>query len=840
MRLKISQTAASVLYSAIMNFFLILPVLGLTESLLSNNELMYVTTPMTALISGICYLILHFLKSAKLNKKTQRALIPLILTLCLVFTFLQLAFWLHMDVEIPLGPIDKSPFALSLAPIFMFGIASAVLLKFTFSNVRTNELRSIKVISLLILTLGSAVWYQSSFSLIKTEEANAREKVKLIEIMLNKTLADQQKALNRIIARAENLNSTEFNKLIKTDSHHYTADYDMVKGILVLDDNLKLVYGNEFAENFYNTGKLEKPTIKSWLLEKSKVTNFAANSLTLKTETPVLMFHAITNLDEDKIKHIIMLVDMNLLFEKNYLGYLSKYDTFIELTPELFFSIDIENSTKEKLVSIKAKYNHFITETMVVNEFIKHRVYSFISNYQTIHFNTVITQLTLWLTFLFLFIVILIADASRESAVRAKFDEVTGLLRLNSLRDELRAFKGIEQFSVFILKIDLFESIISSLGHEVCDEILRVVACRIKATMRGNFVLSKGFGDSFVIYLFEKPSDKNSECLTQLLNEISRTYEVNNLKINLTASAGCVSYTTPADIDIKHNLHQANIALAQAIQRGGNQPVLFQAAMEDEYKEAVDIRNALFGAIKDNQFSVFYQPIHKLEDESVVGVEALIRWEHNDKWISPAKFIPIAETTEQIVQIGDLVLQRVISDINRSPALQRIKVAVNFSAKQIIKPDFLNNLIDQIANSAAQFNNFTVEVTESSLQDKSLVSQTLQAAMNKGINIAIDDFGTGYSSLSSLANQPSNIIKIDREFTFGAEIPSKEQRLLDTIINACIDLDKAVVVEGVEGRELISYLRKYKEIRIQGYFYSKPLPLEELIEYIHNHKVKKL
>ena len=112
--------------------------------------------------------------------------------------------------------------------------------------------------------------------------------------------------------------------------------------------------------------------------------------------------------------------------------------------------------------------------------------------------------------------------------------------------------------------------------------------------------------------------------------------------------------------------------------------------------------------------------------------------------------------------------------------------------------------------------------------------------MNKGINIAIDDFGTGYSSLSSLANQPSNIIKIDREFTFGAEIPSKEQRLLDTIINACIDLDKAVVVEGVEGRELISYLRKFKEIRIQGYFYSKPLPLEELIEYIHNHKVKKL
>ncbi|WP_462167625.1 EAL domain-containing protein [Pseudoalteromonas sp. GB43] len=261
--------------------------------------------------------------------------------------------------------------------------------------------------------------------------------------------------------------------------------------------------------------------------------------------------------------------------------------------------------------------------------------------------------------------------------------------------------------------------------------------------------------------------------------------------------------------------------------------------MEDEYKEAIDIRNALFEAIKYNQFSVFYQPIHKLEDESVVGVEALIRWEHNDKWISPAKFIPIAETTEQIVQIGDLVLQRVISDINRSPSLQKIKVAVNFSAKQIIKPDFLNNLIDQIANSAAQFNNFTLEVTESSLQDKSLVSQTLQAAMNKGINIAIDDFGTGYSSLSSLASQPSNIIKIDREFTFGAEVPSKEQRLLDTIINACIDLDKAVVVEGVKSRELISYLRKYKGIRIQGYFYSKPLPLEELIEYIHNHKVKK-
>ncbi|WP_462169434.1 hypothetical protein [Pseudoalteromonas lipolytica] len=234
MRLKISQAAASMFYSAIMNFFLILPVLGLTESILSNNELMYVTTPMTALISATCYLMLHLLKNAKLSEKALKALLPLTLIFFLVFTFLQLAFWLHMDIAIPLGPIDKSPFTLSLAPVFMFAITSGVFIKLKFSNVRSNELRSIQTLSLFILTLGLVVWYQSSFSLIKTEETNAREKVKLIEIMLNKTLTDQQKSLSRIIARAENLNPTEFNKLIKTDTHHYTTDYEMVKGILGL------------------------------------------------------------------------------------------------------------------------------------------------------------------------------------------------------------------------------------------------------------------------------------------------------------------------------------------------------------------------------------------------------------------------------------------------------------------------------------------------------------------------------------------------------------------------------------------------------------------------------
>ncbi|MEI8666345.1 EAL domain-containing protein [Pseudoalteromonas sp. B28] len=254
--------------------------------------------------------------------------------------------------------------------------------------------------------------------------------------------------------------------------------------------------------------------------------------------------------------------------------------------------------------------------------------------------------------------------------------------------------------------------------------------------------------------------------------------------------------------------------------------------MDDKHSEKIIIRNNLHTALKNNELEVFYQPIHNLNGNQIVGVEALVRWCCNGEWISPAKFIPVAETTGQIVQVGKQVLNQVLHDIKKHSQLQNITVAVNFSTKQIIKDNFSIDLLHLLTQNNITYKNFTVEVTESSFQEKTSIEKTLLELINSGLNVAIDDFGTGFSSLSYLANQPANIIKIDREFTLGADKDTKERKLLDTIIKVCYDLGKKVVVEGVEDEKLITHLSRYKGIRIQGYFFSKPLPVNQLIEYI--------
>ena len=261
--------------------------------------------------------------------------------------------------------------------------------------------------------------------------------------------------------------------------------------------------------------------------------------------------------------------------------------------------------------------------------------------------------------------------------------------------------------------------------------------------------------------------------------------------------------------------------------------------MEDKYNETVTIRNDLQNALKNDVLEVFYQPVHCLNDSTITGVEALVRWTNGNEWVSPAKFIPIAETTGQITQVGEQVLKKVIEDIKKYPQLQNMTVAVNFSTKQIIKDNFASNLLSLLTENNIILENFTVEVTESYFQERGVIVSKLIELVDYGLNVAIDDFGTGYSSLSYLTHQPASIIKLDREFTIGAHLlNTKEQKLLDTIIRFCYDLDKSVIVEGVEGEGLIKHLSKFEGIKVQGYFFSKPLPIHSLIDYIENNKIK--
>lgn len=838
MQFRVTKSAASIFYSAIIYFHFIIFILGMVELVFYNYELMKVISPLTAINSLLITIALLAFQKLNLKSSSKKYRVSLVIVSLLCFLVLQLSFWFHMQHSFHIWLIDSNPFTLALSPVFLFTFFAAVFVKLSYKNIQIIDMKKIKIVSFIAVFIGAIVWHQASLSVVKNQEVNARSKVSLIETMINKSIEAHQKALSRIRARVDNVTFDEFRRLINIDKRTYTNDYNVIKGVLVLDDELSYVAGNAFSKNFYLQGMLAKPAIQTWLKHNKNDIQFAANSLTLNSDTPIIMLLASIELVDKQRFYILNLLNINLLLEKSYLEYLSQYDTYLELTPNIYFSVDEKNENKTSLIELSKKYNHFITQKINVLDLVEHNVYSFINDYKALHIDTIIDQSILWLTFMFIFIFVQVADSSRIIQFRAKHDELTGLLKLTALDAEflnISTAKRSSYFSTVMLRLDFFEVIHNSLGYRISDKLINSVSARIQKNTNDIALIAKGANDSFVLYFFDMPPKLLEQKIESLILTLSEVHIIDNQEFNLTVSGGAVSYKQLNLFNVQLNIQQANIALEKAKQLGGNQVQFYQQAMEDKHNETVTIRNNLQSALKSYSLDVFYQPVHCLTKNVITGVEALVRWRHGDEWISPTKFIPIAETTGQIIQVGEQVLNRVIEDIKKYPQLQNITVAVNFSTKQIIKDNFSCNLLALLAQNNIVYKNFTVEVTESSFQEKASIEKKLIELVESGINVAIDDFGTGYSSLSYLAHQPANIIKIDREFTIGAHLNTKEQKLLDTIIKACFDLDKKVIVEGIENQALLKHLSQFKGVRIQGYVFSKPLPISRLLEYIKNH-----
>ncbi|WP_372762209.1 putative bifunctional diguanylate cyclase/phosphodiesterase [Pseudoalteromonas sp.] len=671
------------------------------------------------------------------------------------------------------------------------------------------------------------------------QEVNSKEKVHLIEAMVNKNLDAQQRAIFRIKARLEKLSYSDFIELAVEDLKNYTKDYEIIKGMIIFDDDLDILASDHFSKKFYDKGMLSTPPIKAWLQQNSDTVRFAPHGSTLNTETPIIIFSTHVSVKNADTYYIVALLDINLLVEERYLEYLSSYDTFIELAPNLFFSIGSKPKNEDSLEALTANLGHYISEKISIMGLVNYNAHIFLNNYDLIYSNASSDQAIIWLTFLFVYIFILVADASILLEKRAMYDELTGLLRMDALEEQLqKQFKDskLHNLSFVLIKINDFSATYNSLGHKLSESLIKLVAERIVASVHNEQLVSRVDNDSFFIcYKGFGQADLQHQ-VRALLHSLSKIYYLHDLELYLTASAGIDYCEIQHNVDIKLNLQHANIALAKAQDLGGNQLHFYQQAMEDEHNKAVKIRNNLQKAMENNQLEVFYQPIHSLPSNQIVAVESLVRWSVDGHWLSPAIFIPVAESTGQIIQLGEQVLDKVIFDIATTKQLQSLAVAVNFSAKQVQKSAFAKELINLLTINNINRKNFTVEVTESAFLEKTKVENATEQLLAAGLNVAIDDFGAGYSSLSSLAKQPANIIKIDREFTLGAHVAGKERDLLSTIIQVCLDLNKTVVVEGVENEMLIHYLAKYSELRIQGYYFSKPLPLNEFIDYVNKHE----
>ncbi len=415
---------------------------------------------------------------------------------------------------------------------------------------------------------------------------------------------------------------------------------------------------------------------------------------------------------------------------------------------------------------------------------------------------------------------------------RAFHDVLTGLANRALFRERLERSIATNKrrphpFAVLYLDIDEFKSINDSLGHDVGDQVLVEIADRLRQVLRDNDTAARMGGDEFAILLddLEHPTDA-ARVATRALEILRVPFDVAGRSMPVNSSIGIVVHTDGVTAD--ELLRNADIAMYMAKHGGKGRFEVFEPSMHTAAVERLQVETDLAQALERDEFVLHYQPIVTLDDGMIVGVEALLRWQHPARGlISPADFIPLAEATGHIVAIGRWVLREACARAadwqRRFPSSPALEVAVNVSMQQLTHGDVLQDARDALAASGLAPAHLTLELTESALADQhGTVAATLTALRADGVRIAIDDFGTGYSSLSYLQQFPVDVLKIDRSFVGGMVDGTQHPAIVRAIIDLGHTLDLETVAEGIERDTELAQFRSLRCHRGQGYLFARP------------------
>ncbi len=433
---------------------------------------------------------------------------------------------------------------------------------------------------------------------------------------------------------------------------------------------------------------------------------------------------------------------------------------------------------------------------------------------------------------------------NKEIEFMALHDYLTGLPNRRMFQDELTVWvkeskKRNQAIGVVVLDIDYFKYVNDSLDFNTGDRVLKEIAKRLKATVReGDFVARFG-GDEFSIILPNTDREETLEIATKINVAFNEPLYIDHYELFFTASVGLSIFPYDGE-DPVTLVKNAGTALFRAKEQGKNNYKVYHSGMNLQSYRTFIMQNDLRKAIERQELSIVYQPRMKLENGKITSAEALLRWEH-PKWgiLSPSEFIPLAEETGQIIEIGEWVLTTVCSQLNEwnKTELSSIRIAVNFSAQHFLQKDLVDKIQRILSEYKVSPSLLEIEITESViLGNETVISKTLHQLKDMGIQVSIDDFGTGYSSLSYLRRFPIHALKIDR--TFIQEISSDSPNdtvLTEAIISLAHNLNMSVIAEGVETEMQMSVLRQLKCEEIQGYLLSPPLIKEKFEAFLLGH-----
>ena len=423
----------------------------------------------------------------------------------------------------------------------------------------------------------------------------------------------------------------------------------------------------------------------------------------------------------------------------------------------------------------------------------------------------------------------------------AFYDALTNLPNRELLRDRLDhaislAHRSKTLVGVMFLDIDRFKTINDSLGHSVGDQLLKKIASRLKSTVREADTVARFGGDEFIV-IAEGISDQlQLEILAKVIIErVSEPFRVGGHELYVTTSIG-VALDSGEAANVDSLIAQADIAMYGAKDSGRNNFQFHSPDMGQRVSQRAAIESDLRGALDRGELLFHLQPIVNLETGRPIGMEALMRWKHPKRGlISPAEFIPVMEDSGMIMPASRWILKQsceYLRDI-RKRTQQELSVAVNFSAPCFYDKGIADYVKHTLSDSGTEPQHLILEITESTLfEDPQRVRPVLEDLKAMGIRVALDDFGTGQSSLSHLRSFPIDIVKIDREFIRDIPKDKNDCELVSAIIAMARNMNICVVAEGVEQDAQLAFLRERGCDRVQGYYFSPPLPGEEMLTYL--------
>ncbi|MFP4415653.1 MAG: EAL domain-containing protein [Chitinivibrionales bacterium] len=446
----------------------------------------------------------------------------------------------------------------------------------------------------------------------------------------------------------------------------------------------------------------------------------------------------------------------------------------------------------------------------------------------------------------------LIDDISRYATdfqEQTYVDVLTGLPNRILLNDRLdfmlaHARRNGQILAVLFMDLDRFKVANDSLGYNGGDQLLQMVAERLKKTIREVDAVFRLGNDEFAIILEEISHIEDAAKVAKKIQHLfTISFKLQNFQHEVFLSASIGISLFPYDgVDMETLVKNAESAMHRAKEQGENNYQHYTPSMNSKALEHITIEYRLHKALDQNEFLVYYQPQIDLKTGNVVGAEALVRWKHPELGlVSPAEFIPIAEETGLIIPIGEWVLETATRQTQQwhQQGLPPLRISVNLSVRQFQQQDIVEKILAILDKTELAPNYLELEITESlGMKNAALTVKTLSRLKKMGIHISIDDFGTGYSSLNYLKRFPVDTLKIDQSFIRDISLDQGDEAIVSIIIDMAHALRLNVIAEGVENEIQLGFLKGRSCDQVQGYFYSPPIPAKAFEQYLIKSKTK--